>query len=32
MKGEEMKGEKESAALILAHLISTPLVVFLANK
>jgi hypothetical protein len=24
MKGEEMKGEKKSAALMLAHLITTP--------
>jgi hypothetical protein len=24
MKGEEMKGEKKSAALMLAYLISTP--------
>jgi hypothetical protein len=25
MKGEEMKGEKKSAALMLAHLISSPI-------
>jgi hypothetical protein len=32
MKGEEMKGEKNSAALMLAHLISTPFQVLAFQK